>query len=249
MWVLQPRFARPRFVRRALPTVTPRTGGATIVGTARTPEVPTSSQRLHHLTRDFGGLFILRAERFRIDPGQRLVQQFVGGRVVERMRWPLPNPALGTVRILVWLGADRTARVGRVGVPRRWDHLPGSAIFCQERHTGVRACLEQRVLCHDDAHARRRVELAHTPQDVGDVAGVHVGAPLALLLGVLGPRAPELGRSRDECWMRMHGALRCQPLNSDTDLVEGGALLATTHYESSQRIVIGPARALLLACQ
>ena len=46
----------------------------------------------------------------------------------------------------------------------------------------------------------------------------------------------------------MHGALRCQPLNSDTDLVEGGALLAATHHERSQRIVIGPARALLLAC-
>src|SRR6266567_1854662 len=118
MWVLQPRFAQPRFVRRALPTVTPRTGGATIVGTAGAPEVPTSSQRLHHLTRHFGGLFILRAERFRVDPGQRLVQQFVGGRVVNWLRCQLPNPALDTVRILVWLGADRTTRVGGVGVPR-----------------------------------------------------------------------------------------------------------------------------------
>src|ERR1700730_2752387 len=39
-----------------------------------------------------------------------------------------------------------------------------------------------------------------------------------------------------------------QAYSADTDLVEGGALLAATHYESSQRIVIGPTRALLLAC-
>src|SRR5260370_41234068 len=114
MWVLQLRFAHPRLVRRALSPVTPGTGGATIVGTAGAPEVPTPGQRLHHLTRHFGGPLILRAERFRVDPGQRLVQQFVGGRVVDRLRCQLPNPALGTVRILVWLAADLTAREGRL---------------------------------------------------------------------------------------------------------------------------------------
>ena len=111
MWVLQPRFARPRFVRRALSTVTPRTGGATIVGTARTPEVPTPGQRLHHLTRHFGGLFILRAERFRVDLHADVVfgTARLGGESDSPVRFVVPDTYMGrTIRLadVGYIGED-----------------------------------------------------------------------------------------------------------------------------------------------
>jgi hypothetical protein len=80
-----------------------------------------------------------------------------------------------------------------------------------------------------------------------DVAGVHVGAPLPLLLRTVGPPALKLGRSRQERGMGMHGALRCQLRGSQTQLVEGRALLPATRRQSLERIVNRPARALLLA--
>jgi len=111
----------------------------------------------------------------------------------------------------------------------------------------VCACLDQRVLSHNDAHRRRGVELAHPAQDGGDLAGIHVSAPPPLRLGAVGPRAVQLGRSRQKCWMCMHHALGGEPRRSNAQLVEGGAPLSATCCQRLQGIVNRRARPLLLA--